>query len=364
MAEKNAAPAGIGVILPSLNPMPAFDQVVDSLAEMGFSPIVLVDDGSAAPYRQRFTQAAQRHPQCRVLRHDVNRGKGAALKTALDYLRTHCPDCTGAVTVDGDGQHRPLDVLRCAAGIGAPDVVIMGSRDFSGPEIPAKSRWGNRITRGVFRLFCGLRLSDTQTGLRGFPAALFPQLLEVRGERYDYETNVLLELSRRGVSFREIPIETVYEDGNSASHFRPVLDSLRIYRFLLLYIASSLSGSLADLLVFYLVRRLTDGVLPDAAAVLAATAVARALSSFLNFNLNRAVVFHGQDGYARTLLRYYALCVPQLLLSAGLVALLSRLTGAGASLLATILKFFVDTFLFFFSYRIQRRWVFRDREDR
>ena len=172
---------------------------------------------------------------------------------------------------------------------------------------------------------------------------------------------MLLELTRQGVRLKEVPIETVYEDGNSESHFRPLADSLRIYRFILLYALSSLLGALADLLVFYVLRRLLDGAVADGAAVLLATAIARAVSSFLNFNLNKKVVFNGKDRYGKTMLRYYCLAVPQMLVSAGLVALLSRLANSGAGVLTTAIKFVVDVLLFFLSFRIQQKWVFRGR---
>ena len=361
MCAMNSAPDRVGIVLPSLNPSDKFDRVVDGLIEAGFRCIVIVDDGSRAECKAHFQRAAQ-YPQVTVLTHEVNRGKGAGLKTAFAWLMEHAPDCTGAVTIDGDGQHLLKDILRVAEAMTEENTIVMGCRDFSLDSIPARSRSGNRITSTVFRLLCGIRLSDTQTGLRGLPAALFPRLLSVRGERFEYETNMLLELTRQGVKLKEIPIETVYEDGNSESHFRPVADSIKIYKFILLYALSSIVGAIADLLVFYLVRRLLEGRMEDAAAVLAATVIARAVSSFLNFNLNKQMVFHGQDGYGKTLLRYYCLAVPQMLISAGLVALLSRLAETGASVLTTAIKFCVDILLFFISFRIQQSWVFKGKK--
>ena len=350
------------IVLPSLNPSEKFDRVVDELIAAGFRRIVIVDDGSRLENKAHFARAAA-YPEVTVLTHEVNRGKGAGLKTAFRYLSEHCPDCTGAITIDGDGQHRTADIIRCAEAMTDENTIVMGCRDFSGENVPARSRSGNRITSTVFRLLCGIRLSDTQTGLRALPAALFPQLLAVRGERFEYETNMLLELTRQGVQLREIPIETVYEDDNSESHFRPVADSIRIYKFILLYALSSLAGALADLIVFYIFRRLLEGAMADAAAVLLATVIARAVSSFLNFNLNKKVVFNGQDSYGKTMLRYYCLAVPQMLVSAGIVALLARLAGTGASILTTLIKFVVDVLLFFISFRIQQKWVFKGRKN-
>lgn len=358
----------IWVVLPSLNPSESFDRVVDGVLAAGFRHLLIVDDGSRPENKAHFERAAA-YPECTVLTHEVNRGKGAALKTAFAYLADNCPEAYGAVTIDGDGQHLTGDIVRCAAALGDPNTLVMGCRDFSAPGIPARSRSGNRITSTVFRLLCGIRLSDTQTGLRGIPAALFPRLLTVRGDRFEYETNMLLELSRRGVKLLEVPIETVYEDDNSESHFRPVRDSLRIYRFVILYAISSFSGSLADLLVFYIARRLleagpvADGNMTAARAVLIATVIARAVSSFLNFNLNNKMVFNGRGDYGKMLLRYYCLAVPVMLASAGLVALLSGLAGTGASVLTTCIKFVVDVCLFFLSFRIQQTWVFREEKE-
>lgn len=361
MTTNAAPPEGISLILPSLNPSDTFDTVVDQAVEAGFSDIIIVDDGSRAECKDHFRRA-ERHGPVTVLTHEINRGKGQALRTAFAYLLDRRPDCRGAVTIDGDGQHRTADILAVARAVGDGKTLVMGCRDFSGPEVPARSRSGNRITCAVFRIACGIRLSDTQTGLRGIPAALFPALLRVRGDRFEYETNMLLDLKRQGVGFREVGIETVYEDGNSESHFRPVRDSIRIYKFILLYLLSSLAGAGLDLLVFYVARRLLDGAVSDGMAVLLATVTARACSSFLNFNLNKSVVFHGQGGYGRTLLRYYALCIPQMLLSAGLVHLLSRWAETGAGVLTTLIKFAVDVALFFVSFRVQQGWVFREED--
>ena len=358
MLSQETAAERVCIVLPSLNPSDRFDTVVDGLVEAGFRSIVIVDDGSRAENKKHFARAAE-YAQVTVLTHEVNRGKGAALKTAFKWITEHRPDCAGAVTIDGDGQHLLKDIIRCAEAMEGDRVIVMGCRDFSSDNVPARSRTGNRITSFVFRILCGIRLSDTQTGLRALPSVLFPELLQVRGDRFEYETNMLLELTRRGVKLREIPIETVYEDDNSESHFRPIRDSFRIYKFILLYALSSLMGAVADLLVFYLFRRLFEGHMEDGTAVLLSTVIARAVSSFLNFNLNHKVVFHGEDAYGKTMLRYYCLAIPQMLLSAGLVALLSRLAETGATILTTGIKFCVDVLLFFISYRIQRKWVFK-----
>lgn len=347
------------VILPSLNPTDKLNAVVDGLIDAGFSDIIVVDDGSGKEYQLPFEQAAELS-QVTLLRHEVNRGKGAALKTAFRYLMESRPDIQCAITADGDGQHLPGDILNCALALkDNPDALVLGCRDFTLPEVPFKSRNGNRITSFIFRTGCGIRLSDTQTGLRGAGAALFPALTEVSGDRYEYETNMLLMLHRMGIPFVEVKIETVYEDNNSGSHFRPFRDSFLIYKLIIKYMASSFASAGIDLLAFLILHAIFGGMLAKL-AVPVCTVAARVISSFVNFNLNKKLVFGSGKKYSSAIVRYYILCVIQLSVSAGLVYLLGRLFTTDSSWLLTLLKAVVDTVLFFLSFHIQREWVFKD----
>ncbi|MDO4749345.1 MAG: bifunctional glycosyltransferase family 2/GtrA family protein [Eubacteriales bacterium] len=346
-------------VLPSLNPTEKLCQVIDGLLNVGFREIVIVDDGSDAEHQAPFDYACSL-PQCHVLRHPVNRGKGAALKTAFQYILDERPNVQGVVTADGDGQHLPEDILNCSRVMVEKNCVILGARDFTLPDIPPKSRMGNRITSFIFRTGCGIHLCDTQTGLRVFPKHLLRFLLDVRGERFEYETNMLLEMKRADVAFEEVPIATVYEDGNSGTHFRPVRDALRIYSLILKYMASSLASFLLDIGAFYVLMRLLGSALGNM-AILTATVGARIISSFFNFNMNKKLVFSARGNYRRALLRYYILCVIQMLISAGLVSLMSALLGNPESGAVTLVKTVVDTLLFFCSFHIQREWVFRDK---
>ena len=358
------------VVLPSLNPTEKLCGVVEDLVAAGFSSIILVDDGSSAEYQEPFTRLSAL-PQVTLLRHEVNKGKGAGLKTAFAYLLAERPDIEGAITADGDGQHLCKDILACAeASHEAPESMVLGCRNFDLPHVPPRSRSGNKITSGIFRILCGIVLSDTQTGLRVVRREHFPKLLEIVGDRYEYETNMLLEFHSAHIPFTELEIETVYEDNNSCSHFRPVRDSARIYKLILAhvfrrlfrfikYVISSCASAAIDLGAFWLIHFLLVGVLGEA-ATLVSTALARAISSFANFNINKAIVFKSKSGYGLAIVRYYILCIVQLLVSAGLVWLLGRLFGTSKSFVLTVLKAVVDTCLFFISYRIQHKWVFKD----
>lgn len=351
----------MAIVLPSLDPDEKFGAVVDGLIAGGFRHIVVVDDGSR-PEKQVWFEHAAAYPQCAVLHHEVNKGKGRALKTAFRYVLDRLPEVEGVITIDGDGQHLVPDIIACGDRmLQNPGKVVLGCRDFDQPGIPARSVAGNKTTARMFRLCYGIRISDTQTGLRAIPRSCLERFCRIDGERFEYETNMLLHMKRMGIGFLEQPIETVYEDENVRSHYDPVKDSWRIFKIMFKFLLSSFGSTLIDLALFYLVMKLFGARL-GAYAELAATAIARACSSFANFNANNKVVFGNEGHYGRALLRYYCLCIPQMLVSAGLVTLLSHLLAGGIPILATVIKFAVDTCLFFISYQIQREWVFSQKE--
>lgn len=353
----------VTVILPSLDPDEKFLGVVKGLVNAGFADIVIVNDGSKAENLCWF-QKAEAMPGCTVLTHPVNQGKGRALKTAFSYVLEHRPQSQGVVTIDGDGQHLLGDIIACAdAMLQRKDKVILGCRDFNAPDIPPRSRGGNKFTSGLFLVGCGIRLSDTQTGLRAIPRQYLEEMCQIKGERFEYETNMLLQMKRSGIEFEEVPIATVYEGDNGGSHFRPVVDSFKIMKlifgFMLAtffrYVLSAGSSFVIDLGIYYIALRLMGDM---AHAILIATVIARVISSFYNFNVNRKLVFDSQVGYGKTMVRYYGLCVVQTLVSAGLVTVIKRAVPGGA-FVATVVKACVDTCLFVISYQIQKRWVFQ-----
>ena len=223
----------VTIIVPSLDPDEKLMQVVEGLLAEGFTDIVLVNDGSHDDHLAPFREAAE-HPEVTVLNHEVNKGKGRAMKTAFAWCIQNRPDIDGVVTVDGDNQHRPADVRRCAeAMLAAPDKVWLGVRDFSLEQVPLRSRFGNTVTRNVVWLACGSRITDTQTGLRAIAARHLPLMCEIEGERYEYETQMLLDLRGTGVGVGEVVIDTVYIDENQTSHFNTLRDSWKIYRIIL-----------------------------------------------------------------------------------------------------------------------------------
>lgn len=343
----------VKVVIPALNPDEKLLELLERLRALGFEAPLVVNDGSRKECRQYFEKARMVYG-CTVLEHKENRGKGRGLKTAFSYILQKEKECRYVVTIDADGQHEPEDVLRCVeAAREQKDRILFGCRDFSQEQVPAKSRFGNRSMCLLMRFVCGMALSDTQTGLRVFPAVYLKQMLEVKGERFEYETNMLFEIRRERIPYGEVSIRTVYLEQNRSSHFRPVKDSLRIVMPFLKFISASVSSSLIDFGAFTLLFYLLEGRLSDKPAIWLATVAARVLSAVCNYTMNRRKVF-GQ-GTGKAPVRYAVLCAGQMCLSALLVSLIYGLLKAGAP----GIKVVVDVGLFFASYQIQREWVFR-----
>lgn len=347
----------VTIIIPSLNPDEKLMQVVNALVAEGFKDIVIVNDGSDAAHQEPFAQASKLK-ECTVLKHAINLGKGRALKTAFTYCLNNRTDCEGVVTVDGDNQHKAKDIAACAVKMReCGNKVILGVRDFSGSNVPYKSRVGNNLTSMVFKFACGMKISDTQTGLRAIPFEYLKQMCLVEGERFEYETNMLLVLKKENIGYEEVNIETVYIDENQTSHFNPIKDSIKIYRIIFKFLFGSLSSSVIDIVLFAVVNYLTAG-LGSELSILVSTVAARAVSSFYNFNFNRKAVFNSKSAVKSSIVKYYTLCVVQMILSYVLVLAINTLLSAG-NILTVVSKIVVDTVLFLISFQIQRAWVFK-----
>lgn len=356
----------VAILIPVLNPDEKFVNYINALTEFGFSRIIVVNDGSSSDYDSFFEQAAA-HEQCVILKHEKNKGKGRALKTGIEYFMKNLPDMDGIVTGDADGQHTLKDTARLAELVGEhPDSLILGVRDFDSENVPKRSRFGNKTTSAVFHLFHGQKISDTQTGLRGIPAALMPLMLETDGERFEYETNMLVECAARKVPIVEQPIETVYIDDNSSSHFHPVRDSVRVYWLLLrgfiIYLFSGAASFIVDIIIFWLLSSFvfisdSSDLFAGLGATALATVGARVISSIFNFTLNKLFVFKKSGDTGKSTLKYIALVIIIMSMSAGIVWTVNSFLLPGVS--KTTIKIFVDALLVIVSYTFQRIWVFR-----
>lgn len=359
------------VVIPAYKPDDRLPPYVAALKEAGVGKIVIVDDGSGKDFQPLFQSIAQ-DDTVHILSYEPNAGKGVALKRGMAYLQQSCPDQAFVVTADSDGQHTVKDVLRMAEALAENNGgVLLGSRDFNQPDVPFKSRNGNKITSTVFKLLYGVWVSDTQTGLRGFARELLPMMIAVRGDRYEYEMNVLIECAHRKIAMRALPIQTVYENNNEGSHFRAVRDSARIYGVILggffRFIGASLASFLVDYALYLLLNNLLKAAHPAMAQqvrflflhfvphIAIATVGARVLSGIFNFAVNRRLVFHDNASVGRSFPRYLVIFFLVMILSAALTSSLHMWFGWSDNLV----KIPVDIVLFFLSYTLQQRWVFR-----
>ncbi len=352
MGGFNEREGKVVLLIPALDPDRHLLALLEQMEPIWKGPVLLVDDGSGPEAKEQIFPAAEAMG-CVVVRHDHNCGKGRALKTGFSECLKQWPELVGTVTADADGQHLPEDI--CAVGerlLKSPEALVLGCRDFGKSNVPAKSMLGNRITRTFMRLFCGVGVTDTQTGLRGIPADFMEELLSVDGEGFDFETNMLLETKLCRVAIVEQAIQTVYLQQNRASHFHPFRDSFRIYAILLKFCAASLAGFCVDITAFAMLSWLLRPL--GRMAITAATVSARVLSAGVNYLLNRKLVFKSRKKVRSSAVRYGALCVVQMLASAGLVTVIHEVT----LLPAVGIKIVVDLLLFFASFQIQRRWVF------
>ena len=354
----------ISVVLPSLDPDEKLIRVVEGLLEYGFTDIILVNDGSKQENLHYFTDLAAAHPEIHLLHHEVNKGKGAALKNAFRFFLQNRPESCGVVTVDGDDQHHPEDTKRCCEQMMASGNIVLGCRDFNQADVPARSSFGNKTTSLIFKIFVGMTISDTQTGLRAIPRKQLETLAEISGERFEYETNMLLAMKDHGMAFDEVKIRTVYIEENKSSHFRVIHDSWRIYKLILKhffrYTLSSLTSAVVDTAAYALLTKMLSGIVKDFALTAVAGVGARVISSLLNFYMNKKLVFQTNVSTGKAMLRYYALALPQMaaqvLLTQGVYSLLH--ISDSATGLRTLIYAVVMTVLYFLSYVIQQRWVF------
>ena len=232
MSEPIRAQEALAIVLPSLDPDKKIRGVIEGLIEKGFQRIVMVDDGSDADHQQYFTEAEQ-YEAVTVLHHGYNRGKGCALKTAFRHVLDNMPEVRGVITIDGDGQHLVDDIIACGERLlREGDAVVLGCRDFDQPNVPPRSVAGNKTTNRFFRVLFGIQISDTQTGLRAIPRSLLETMCAIEGDRFEYETNMILQMKRAGIRWVEQKIATVYDEEDYSSHYNAVKDSMRIAKIM------------------------------------------------------------------------------------------------------------------------------------
>lgn len=349
------------IIIPALEPGPELCGYIRELCGRLRGEVILIDDGSGPGWRKIFSEAA-RIPGCRVLTHRKNLGKGSALKTGFAYVERKGGASGVILCADCDGQHAVADADRMlSAADRHPGCLILGERCFSETGIPLRSRLGNRIASLTFWAACGQWFADTQTGFRAFDGALLEGFLQVPGERFEYEMQMLAACIEKGIPIRTEKIRTIYINGNERSHFRPVRDSFRVMGVLfgefLRFVGSSCFCAVLDVTVFWLFLQAFAGLGSRTAVIWQATIAARVSSAAVNYLINKYGVF-GYEKAGRPCVRYVILCLGITGASAASVSWLARLTGGSPA----GIKIWCDAGLFFVSYRLQKRWVFSGRK--
>lgn len=337
----------VAVIIPAYNPDAMLVRLVEQLQEVGFTQIFVVNDGSDTAHIQVFSELS-RFAGVMQLKHVVNCGKGRALKTAFNHCLTYHPELAGVITVDADGQHSLPDIVKVASEMLAKNQIVLGVRQF-GAGVPLRSRVGNIITSKLFALLYGRAITDTQTGLRAFPLKELPELVTISGERYEYESGVLASVISRRIAICELPIETIYIEGNRSSHFDPIFDSMRIYFVLIRYVSSSVITAAIDFVVFAITLQYAD-------SIIAALIVGRSAALSVNFLINKKFVFRCRLRVYSVFLRYIALLA--------LIAVMSYLMISEMKLVFGIpplfAKLIAESILFILSFTVQRDMVFAD----
>lgn len=337
----------IVLLIPAYKPSAALIEVIRTVRTLDatgtIGAVVVVDDGSGPEYKAVFS-AVQDVDGALVIRHAVNLGKGAALKTGFNFTLVNMTTATGVVTADADGQHSPSDIIAVAEALrSSPDRMVLGCRQFDG-DVPMRSRFGNTFTRYVFTAFTGMNVADTQTGLRGWPRLSCAQALRVPLNGYDFELECLVSGGR---NVRQVPIETIYIDQNRSSHFNPLRDSMRIYFTFVRYCGSSMFAALVDSAVFYTVYA-------SSGSVGWGQFFGRCSAVAIAFFITRTLVFQSNVRVVVALSKYLTLVAVMGFVSYSLLQMLHSRLGVPIFLS----KMLAEGLLFLGNFAIQREFIF------
>ena len=334
-------------LVPAYEPEDLMIGLLQELSEAKFETVV-INDGSGKKFDPLFAEAKK---YATVLTHEQNMGKGQGIRTGLTHIKeVYGEDCI-VVTVDADGQHKVCDALKlCELVESAPNTLWLGSRKLTG-KVPFRSRFGNGMTRLVYRISTGLKVHDTQTGLRAFSGELIDRMLETGGNRYEYEMNILLEFAREKRPIEEMEIETIYLNNNEASHFNTVKDSFRIYKEILKFSASSLISFVVDYILFSALSFTPLGTILS-------NIIARVVSSIVNFTINRKFVFKSKRNLLKSALSYFLLAACILVGNTALMYLLSDVLH----IYPMVAKVITEVTFFAISWVAQKFFVFKKKQ--
>ena len=341
----------LAILIPSFNPNHNLLDLVEGLSKNPWNQIIVVNDGSSSESQILFNKLKAIH-NVHLINHSKNQGKVAALKTGIKHINNKSARLDGLITVDSDGQHLIEDIDNIAKIVkNRENDVIFGVRSFD-KSTPFRSRFGNKITKHLLYALNGLSIDDTQTGLRYLPISILSELSKLPGNKYEYEFECLFAIKKLGYKITQIQIKTVYINNNADSHFRPLIDSARIYAVFARFSLSSFLSFGVDITIFALFFSLLE-------SIFIATMIARIISGIFNFILNRNFVFqvHRNNQLIKESIGYIILWTT-LLISSGLIV--SSIQGSPAYMVIPF-KIMVDLLLFFIAFYVQKNIIFINR---
>jgi len=335
-------------VIPAYNPDLELINVIDNIQEKSSNKIFIIDDGSRKDSEGIFKvlETDPKYKDVILLRHAVNLGKGAALKTVFNYILVKYPNIDGVVTLDSDGQHSIDDCLSILHELeNTPNSFVLGYRTFS-KDIPLKSYIGNNISKFIYKIILGKDFKDTQTGLRGLSRSFMKQCLTIKSNRFEFETEQLAIAVNKHINIIEVPIETIYIENNKSSSFRPLVDSFRIYFILFRYGLSSIITAVVDFFIFML-------ALSFGANVMMANMLARTVSIGVQFTLLDKYVFHTKSKIVNFVLFSLYVYIMGIISALTQISIVSHL---GISV--TVAKILIEGILFFINFAVLRLYIF------
>ena len=332
------------VLIPSYEPDEKLVRLINDLVKTNYE-IIVVNDGSKKEYDKIFDKIKDK---CILLGYKENHGKGYALKTGFKYIKkTHKKNYV-IVTMDSDGQHTLKDATKLLKYANEHRNELVTGMRIRNEKVPLRSRIGNGITRFIYRNITSLDVYDTQTGLRAFSSDLMDYMLNIEGDRFDYEMNVLLRCAKDGIKIKEIKIETIYIDNNKGTHFKAISDSYKVYKEIIKYIFSSLSSFIIDYSLYTIFSILSGNLILS-------NIIARIISSIFNYNINKSLVFKSKKKTYKSALGYFSLVILILIIN---TLVLNLIVKFGIN--AYVGKLVVEAILFVFSFLIQKLFVFKE----
>ncbi len=352
------------IVIPALNPPSSLAPYVSTLIDRGFSRIIVVNDGSRTDKLPIFTKL--KRMGAFVIDHDVNRGQGASLKTGFQYYLDHFSgDSDGVITLSADRPVHPEDVEKIASSLHNEQAMgsfalVVGTRDLNGRLVSDYDYHMGGVMKLLYHMLMGVRLNDPLSGVFGIPDLRVAQCVDIEGDRFSYVTSLTMSFEKIG--FLQVPIEYTFYEPDTERTYRKVGDTVlilfTIFKKFIIYSITSVSASILDIVMF----SIFTGIVFRGSrfSIIYATICARLISASANYLMTKNFVFHFKSDSAQENTKsagaFMLLSAAQCLCSAFAVSAMKALLGGSV----VGIKVLVDLTLFFISYKIQHKYIFKD----